>query len=384
MNFELDDIWIDAIKRLNHIPPQDKRRLYRISMVGIVGACYILDTILLVLFSLMGTIQTIAPICFGLAGLGHVLLFSTFHWTGFSERFKNCHMTTWQMAYSIGVQMMAILLAPQITPYFLALIFVIFAFGTLRISFREALFAWLLACIAIGLTIHFKNDVRLTLPNPSNMEYLLVSVSFSLILLRAIALGYYASALRLRMYDISRIYQNNALHDELTGILNRRALLDILAEQLNLFSRKGVPCSLAMIDIDHFKRINDDYGHAIGDEILKAFTKKISEKIRDSDKLVRFGGEEFILVMASTNLDEAEKLAQRIRLQVSQTQWRAIPDGHDITVSIGLTELMHEDHSNESITRADTALYEAKRTGRNRVVIYDHKPSADTLNLMLK
>lgn len=207
MNFEPDDIWVDAIKEFNHVPPQDKRRLYRISMVGMIGACYILDTILLALFSFTGTIQTIAPVCFGLAGLGHVLLFSTLHWTGFSERFNNCHMTIWQMAYGIGVQMMGILLAPQVTPYFLALIFVIFAFGTLRISFREALFAWLLACIAIGLTIHFKNDTRLTLSNPSSMEYLLVSVSFSLILLRVIALGYYASALRLRMYNISRTFQ---------------------------------------------------------------------------------------------------------------------------------------------------------------------------------
>jgi diguanylate cyclase (GGDEF)-like protein len=382
MNFELDDNWIDAIKRLNHVPPQDKRRLYRISMVGMVGACYMLDTILLVLFSLAGTIQTIAPICFGLAGLGHVLLFCTFHWTGFSERFTNCHMTTWQMAYGIGVQMMAILLAPQITPYFLALIFVIFAFGTLRISIREALFAWLLACIAIGLTIHFKNDVRLTLPNPSNMEYLLVSVSFSLILLRAIALGYYASALRLRMYDISRTLQQDAIHDALTGSLNRRALFDILAEQRSLFSRKGVPCSLAIIDIDHFKRINDNYGHAIGDEILKAFAKKLSEDIRDSDKLVRFGGEEFILVMASSKLDEAEKLAQRICLQVSQTQWSALPDGYIITISIGLTELMRLDQANDPITRADTALYEAKRSGRNQVVIYNQTPSADTISVV--
>lgn len=125
-----------------------------------------------------------------------------------------------------------------------------------------------------------------------------------------------------------------------------------------------------MIDIDHFKCINDDYGHAIGDEILKAFAKKLSEEVRDSDKLARFGGEAFILVMASTSLDEAERLAQRIRLQITQTQWSALPEWHNITISIGLTELMQQDSSTNLITRADTALYEAKRAGRNRVVIY--------------
>ncbi|MGD8913431.1 MAG: GGDEF domain-containing protein [Candidatus Thiodiazotropha sp.] len=377
MNIELDDIWVDTIKRLNNIRPQDKRRLYRIAMVGTVGASYLLDTILLTLFVLTGTIQTIAPVCIGLAGLGHVVLFSTLHWTGFSEQFKNCHMTIWQMTYGIGVQMIGILLAPQITPYFLAIIFVIFAYGTLRISFREALLAWLFACIAIALTIHFKNDVRLTLPSPSTMEYLLVSVSFSLILFRAIVLGYYASVLRQRIYDISRIFQNDALHDELTGIHNRRALIDILADQFSLYMRKGIPCCFAMIDIDHFKRINDNFGHAMGDEILKTFAKKLSDRIRESDKLVRYGGEEFLLIMAATRLDEAERMAQRLRKEITQTQWNALPDGYTITVSIGLTELMQHDHANDTLTRADNALYEAKGGGRNRVVIYSYKPSSD-------
>jgi diguanylate cyclase (GGDEF)-like protein len=378
MNFELDDIWADAIKRLNNIQPNDRRRLYRLTMVGTVGANYLLDTILLTLFVLSGTIQAMAPICFGLAGLGHVILFSTLHWSGFSERFKNRHMTIWQMAYGIGVQMIGIMLAPQITPYFMAIIFVIFAFGTLRISFREALFAWLLACVAIALTIYFKSDVRLALPNPSTMEYLLVSVSFSLILLRSIALGYYASVLRKRIYDISRTFQNDAIHDELTGIHNRRALIDILAEQHSLFLRKGIPCSFAMIDVDHFKRINDNFGHAIGDDILKTFAKKLSEQIRESDKLVRYGGEEFLLIMAATNLCEAKRMAQRIRIEISQTQWSVLPDGYILTVSIGLAELMQYDHANDAVTRADNALYEAKDTGRNRVVIYSSKPSSYT------
>ncbi len=379
MTFDLDDVWADAIKGLNHIPVQDKRRLYRIAMVGVIGIFYLLDTTLLTLFAFAGTIDPDAPLYYGSAGLGHVALFSLLHWTGFSERLKNCHMTTWQMGYGIGVQLLGITLAPQISPFFLGLMFVIFAFGTMRIKFSEALFVWLFSSIAIALTIHLNLDSRLTLQNPTTTEYLLVSVSFSLILLRAIALGYYASALRLRIYHLSRSFQDQALHDELTGIRNRRGLHHILEEQFSLHNRKGIPCSLAMIDIDHFKRINDDFGHTVGDEILKALVRQIKRIIRDSDKLIRYGGEEFILVMSATYLHAAESLVQRIRIYISQQQWDALPDKHPITISIGLSELMPQDDINAPVERADMALYAAKQSGRNRVVIHSGKLEADTV-----
>lgn len=377
MILDLDDVWVDSIQKFNHVPLQYKRRLYRIAIVAVAGTSYLLDTILLFLFALVGTIQFDAPLYYGLAGLGHVVLFSLLHGTGFSERFKNRHMTIWQMGYSIVVQLMGMTLAPQITPYFLALMFVIFAFASLRIEFREALLAWLLASIAIGLTIHVNIDFRLTLQEASSTEYLLVSICFSLILLRTIALGYYASALRIRMYELSRSFQNDALHDALTGIQNRRGLYKILEEQLSLLSRKSIPCSLALVDIDHFKQINDNFGHGAGDEILKAFVKQLKLEIRNTDKLIRYGGEEFILIMSATNLQTAESLVQRLRIHISQLQWEVLPDERPITVSIGLTELKPQDDINSSVERADAALYKAKHSGRNRVVVSNGETATD-------
>jgi diguanylate cyclase (GGDEF)-like protein len=367
MSFDPDDIWVDAIKGFNHVPQQKKRRLYRIAMVCAVGISYLIDTVLLFLFFLVGTIQIDAPLFYGMAGLFHVLLFSLLHWFGISERLQNRHMTIWQMAYAICVQLIGIKLAPQISPFFLGVMFIVFAFGTLRISFSEALAVWLVSTLAIAMAI-FTKSANLTLLKGTLIEYFLVAVSFSLILLRTIALGYYATMLRTYIFKRSLSFEKKATHDALTGVLNRWVLDGIMNEQFSLYTRKGIPCSLAMIDIDHFKQVNDGFGHATGDQILKAIVDEIRGEIRDSDKLVRYGGEEFILIMAATSLDEATVLAERIRSRISQSKWQELLDEYVITVSIGVAGLTETDNAEDPLTRADAALYEAKQLGRNRVV----------------
>jgi len=369
MAFDLDDVWGDSVDVLKSVPRQNRRRIYRISMVGVTGASYLLDTMLLTAFYYTGTIQFEAPLFYGLAALAHVMLFSILHWTGFSERFKNPHMTIWQMAYAICIQVIAMTYAHEVAPYFLGLILVIFAFAALRISLREAIFSWLFVSIAMWVTLHYNPNIGFELPNASSAESLLVAVCFSVTLLRVIALGYYAAAVQLRMYDMTRSFKDDAVHDDLTGTLNRRGLHDILEEQFSLLSHKSLPCAIAMIDIDHFKHINDDFGHDVGDEILKAIVQQIRLKIRNSDQLIRFGGEEFILVMPVTNLLDGELLVERLRIHIGQQQWNELPDKRAVNISIGLTELTNQDNVGILIKRADAALYEAKHTGRNRVVV---------------
>ncbi|MBT2971674.1 MAG: hypothetical protein B6D72_14595 [gamma proteobacterium symbiont of Ctena orbiculata] len=368
MSFDPDDIWVDAIKGLNHVPQQKKRRLFRVAMVCAVGVSYLIDTILLFLFCVAGTVECAAPFYYGLAGLGHVVLFSLLHWSGISDRCRNRHMTLWQMIYAICVQSLGIYLAPEISPFFLAIVFIIFAFGTLRIHFSEALIVWLLTTFVIALTL-FLNSGRLTLLEGTLLEYLLVAVSFSLILLRTIALGYYGYATRSRIFKLSRAFEEKAIYDALTGVYNRWMLSTLLDEQFNLYSRKGIPCSVAMIDIDHFKRINDNFGHAVGDDVLKAIVDQIGSEFRESDKLVRYGGEEFILVMAATSLSEAIALVERIRNRIARTHWKEVPDQVVITVSAGVTEVQNGDAADDPLIRADSALYTAKQGGRNRVVV---------------
>ncbi len=155
--------------------------------------------------------------------------------------------------------------------------------------------------------------------------------------------------------------------DPLTGILNRRALEKIIKREISFARRHNLPLSFVMIDIDRFKRINDTYGHEVGDYVLKSFAKIIHKSIRHEDILARFGGEEFILLLPNTNIDSALEVCERIRQKIEKTKFKGIKE--KITASFGIAELLQTDEGVDVLKRADDALYEAKRKGRNRCEI---------------
>jgi len=166
----------------------------------------------------------------------------------------------------------------------------------------------------------------------------------------------------------SRLY-HLADTDALTGVFNRRKLIDLLPREMYRSRRYGVPLSLALFDLDHFKAVNDTYGHAAGDEVLKVFANLVKGVVRQSDILARYGGEEFLLVLPETTLAEAQALTNRLRVMTSELA--LVHEGNEIrvTVSAGVAQA-HETDSDADVllSRADDALYEAKHTGRNRVV----------------
>ena len=150
--------------------------------------------------------------------------------------------------------------------------------------------------------------------------------------------------------------------DSLTGLQNRSRLNDLLAEKVERFKRYSNKFAIAIIDIDFFKEVNDTYGHQIGDQVLVEMADVIKENIRLTDNLIRFGGEEFILVYEEVNLDEAIEIAQNLRLKVESHNFGVIKKK---TISIGLTLCNEDDNIMSIIKRADEALYKAKRDGRN-------------------
>lgn len=156
-----------------------------------------------------------------------------------------------------------------------------------------------------------------------------------------------------------------ASRDPLTGMSNRRALDQALSREMDLASRQGTPLSLLMIDIDHFKHFNDNFGHAFGDDVLVAIAQTIANTIRRSDLLFRFGGEEFVVLASHTNADGAMLLAERIRENVAAL--RSVR-GHEtaVTVSLGIARLQQHEDETGLFQRADQALYSAKQHGRNR------------------
>ena len=154
--------------------------------------------------------------------------------------------------------------------------------------------------------------------------------------------------------------------DSLTNALNRPTFHIAIENTLYAFFRYKTPASLFIFDLDNFKSVNDTYGHLVGDSVLVKVSATIQNRLRDSDKLFRYGGEEFAVLLAQTTEEDAFKLAEELRLLVEQQDYEI---DRTITISGGVSEARESDHENSWIERCDKALYAAKSAGRNKVLI---------------
>lgn len=377
MRRTLDDIWSDpeAGQLTDEIMVRGRRR-YRAAVVGAVGVSYAIDVVCLAFFWWAGQVPPAVVLGYACAGLGHVVIFSTLHLSGLSDRSRAPHLTVWQMGFTIVVQLTAIAYAPQIKAFFLAVIFIIFSFGVMRLSMRATLLVWFLTCVAIGavLAVFPAAVVTPSLAPGTPLEVAAVSVSFGLVLLRCVLITYYATSLRARMMrqtanlaDQVQAVQELATHDRLTGALNRHAVSSILEDQIHLAKRKSAESAVAMIDVDQFKALNDRFGHLIGDAVLRQVVATFETCLRPTDKLARYGGDEFLLLMPYTSLTAARSVVERLRIAVAEFDWRTTAAGLKVSVSIGVTNVTAEDAVDGALTRADECLYQAKHAGRNQM-----------------
>lgn len=179
-------------------------------------------------------------------------------------------------------------------------------------------------------------------------------------------------ALTLRNADSYQHIHDLALQDPLTEVLNRRALDGPLARELRAGLRYGTPACLILLDLDYFKTVNDMLGHMAGDEVLKQVARLIQDTVREVDSVGRYGGEEFSIILPHTGLEQAQTLAERIRVNLERHSFSLTDSQVRLTASIGLASLQTSDIKNvaEWIGAADSALYTAKSQGRNRVVTH--------------
>lgn len=189
-------------------------------------------------------------------------------------------------------------------------------------------------------------------------------------LLARLRVGMRILTMQKRMQDQQRKLEEIASRDGLTGVLNRRALEERLLEAFSYYQRRGPPLTVALLDMDHFKEVNDTYGHQAGDAVLKDTARRIQGVTRDYDSVGRYGGEEFLVVLPDTPVLSARSIAERIRLAVCERpvcfEELEIP----VTVSVGVT-VVHRPYIGdvaEVISYADQCLYRAKNSGRNQVV----------------
>jgi len=186
------------------------------------------------------------------------------------------------------------------------------------------------------------------------------------------------NAVLLGSLELQRQYRSKAETDALTGLHNRAWFEEVFPKQLELCERTGQHCSLLMVDIDHFKKVNDAYGHTCGDEALRHLGNLLRRNLRSTDLCARYGGEEMIVLMPGTEILHSQLTAERLRESVADTPLR-LQDGRELVIHIsgGIAQWQPGTALNDLIRSADQALYKAKEGGRNMVVMHALPPSMD-------
>jgi diguanylate cyclase (GGDEF)-like protein len=170
--------------------------------------------------------------------------------------------------------------------------------------------------------------------------------------------------LRIKSEELER----QATHDTLTGLVNRRFVDDFLQREIENSKRYDRPLTIALADIDHFKRVNDSHSHLIGDQVLRRISDILVNRCRKTDVVARYGGEEFLLCFPDTSAEFAEQICSQIRTAVEKTDWSDIGEGIRLTISFGIAEVGSDSRRTTILSDADTRLYQAKHKGRNRIV----------------
>ncbi|MBC7319370.1 GGDEF domain-containing protein, partial [bacterium] len=187
------------------------------------------------------------------------------------------------------------------------------------------------------------------------------------------------ASLDMKLFETERAKEEAeklAITDPLTGLFNRRFLEEKLANELIRAKAYGNYLSVVMADIDHFKRINDTYGHKVGDEVLKLLAVILKANIRGEDIVARYGGEEFVILLHNVSKYDAFRIAERIRIEIEETSFEEVGVPEKVTVSFGISCFPGDGEDPiDLLKKADQALYQAKSLGRNRVVTFT-EPSA--------
>jgi diguanylate cyclase (GGDEF)-like protein len=351
----------------------DKINRITIRMLGFAALSFVVDLLLLDALLYAGMVERRIVVAFGCVGVAVVLLFYVLIRLRVNRKFKDPGMAVGQLVAGALVQLSFLVLAPDVGLIFLINLFSTSMFGLVALNSLQFTRLWIVMSIAMTGAFILVGD-RIGFPNDVPLGQLLMCILFVFTLGQTVYLAGVISNLRLKLahnnlalMEALKSVEKMATRDALTDVLNRRALLEILKIELMTFKRKGTPFCIAVLDIDHFKRINDAHGHAAGDEVLKTFVAIVQERMRQTDLFARYGGDEFVLVLVDTPHDVAVRALERICAGVAEHDWNAVAAGLAVTVSIGVGAIEHEDSVKQAFERADSALYVAKGAGRNTV-----------------
>ena len=337
-----------------------------------IGVSYVVDAAILLVYAHAGTVPAIIGPAFAACGLVSVTGYILLSESGFTERFKDHYFVVPQSIISMTILLVFTYIAPEVGAMFLCTLFVVFAFSSLRSTPWQTTVVW--TAMALGLAALFLLTGKpISLPHETYLERFATMTVFILTIGRCMFIGIFSSAMRESLYksglalkEANRRIEELAELDDLTGSLNRRCIMSFLDDEIARAARNNIRCSIALIDLDWFKRINDTYGHPTGDEVLRTFAITVFANIRGVDRFGRYGGEEFLLVLPDTPHEVAVRMLERLRSITSDLDWSAFSPGMRVTFSAGIATLTASDTADTFLARADSALYKAKAQGRNR------------------
>lgn len=348
---------------------RQRRQMY----IGQV-ASYSLGASVLLLYAFDGAVSMTVPSLFWLGGLLIIGTFTVLSEAGFGDRFEDHYLTVFQISAHMALQLVFLLAVPTVGVAFIAVLFLIFAFGTLRMTSAQAMLTWALATGGLAL-VFLGSDLPIGLPVATRLQRTASMLCFVLVIGQCAFLGLFGATLRKILYQRSielkaayRRIEELAELDELTGSYNRRCIMRLLDTEIEKSRQASAPCAIALIDLDWFKRINDAHGHPVGDEVLRTFAITIFANIRPADCFGRYGGEEFLLLLPGTDGEAASRMLDRLRGIIADLDWSAFSPGMRVTISAGVVTLRDNDTADTFLVRADSALYSAKALGRNRIV----------------
>src|ERR1700759_2569925 len=364
---------LEAVGRQRTAKELSRRARQRRQIQAMVGVSYVIDALILLLYSEAGSVPAAIGPLYAAIGLLSVACYIVLSATGVTERFKDHYFVAPQSVVGMAISLAFVYVAPQVGVLFLCTLFIIFNFASLRATPRQTAVVWTL--MTLGLAgLFLMTDKRISMPYGTPLERFATMSVFALTIGRCMFLGIFSASMRQSLYasglklkEAYRRIEELAELDELTGSYNRRCIMRMLDEEIMRARRVAAPCSIALIDLDWFKRINDAYGHPTGDEVLRTFAITTFANIRTIDRFGRYGGEEFLLVLPATPTEGPAQILDRLRQNISELPWSAFSPGMRVTISAGVTALHPDETPDTFLARADSALYSAKARGRNQI-----------------
>lgn len=359
-------------RRFTLIPQDDPAQAHRMRRFLLAASTSLVVLFLFWLYVLIGLMEGSALAHLAVATLaGNIVFFALFR-SGLNTWAPDPSLTLWMILYSTMVLLYAIGAVSDGRESLMLVYLVPFLFGLFRLSTAEMLSiaAFFLAGYGWILSREWMQMDSRTAFHLQVFQWVVPAFAMCWF---AIFAGYVGSlrknlaASNAKLEAALERLQAMVSRDDLTGLYNRRTINGILEQERSRADRGGLPFCVFMLDIDRFKAINDNYGHAVGDEVLKAFADSIGQILRPTDFLARYGGEEFLLVSTQTTLEGARRIAERLRVMIAAVPFPSLPPEAQVTVSIGITEYHLGEPIQAALLRADSALYAAKQNGRNRV-----------------